>query len=136
MTSYLALRLHKVPCGSQISPIVVAYISHLTQNSPTELFGIHFSQDTPQVTRKAIMMAVDSQRKIGKNSHSKGTLATTWCLAMLSDPDQEVTTTVQASRWTMTAIQQTWLLNSLGGMGRKNYGPSQRNKREHNSIRL
>ena len=76
MTSYLALRLHKVPCGSQISPIVVAYISHLTQNSPTELFGIHFSQDTPQVTRKAIMMAVDSQRKIGKNSHSKGTLAT------------------------------------------------------------
>ena len=40
-----------------------------------------------------------------------GYLTTTWYGAMLSDPDQEVTT-IQASRWIKTAIQQIWLLTS------------------------
>ena len=56
-------------------------------------------------------MALTSHQYLSRIFTLRGYLASTLSGAMLSDPEQEVTT-IQASRWMKTVIQQRWLLTS------------------------
>ena len=84
-------QLRKVPGGHHITHVVfVAYIHHLLSNQ-SSAFAIPHGNNSSGTAKAAIIKAVSNQQQIGKVLTLRGYLTKTWSEAMLTDLDQDIT---------------------------------------------